>query len=141
VVRLWKLKTLQTSGNSCGIPNVLPSIPISKPIFREAVFVPGKRESETKPLPKNSLTFYTSSGTLPPGKSVDFSDSGSFTAAFSFPASQIPAPSPHRSPPSTRLPGADTLECGSWLPPFRRQIRTPAKHPQPAHRKKAALLR
>jgi hypothetical protein len=26
---------------------------------------------------------------------------------------------------------ADTLECGSWLPLFRRQIRTPVKHPQP----------
>jgi len=30
-----------------------------------------------------------------------------------------------------RRPGADTLEYGGLPPLFRRQIRTPAKHPQP----------
>jgi len=59
------------------------------------------------------------------------SDCGGLSAAFSFPGSQIPARSSHRKPPRQRLTGADTLECGSWLPLFRRPNRRPAKHPQP----------
>jgi len=75
------------------------------------------------------LTSYTSFGILPFGKECEFfSGCGSFSAAFFI--SGIANSSSHGNPHRPRLPGPDTLECGSWRPLFRRQIRTPAEHPQ-----------